>query len=189
MPVKILSKAEFDDFVFEAQPANEPGWSKIAYDFGKPATLTLKGTWNADLNAVTLKALLTPFPFETPMRPDVQLDELLTQIEGFTTGDQVARFFFDQGVRGFQTESADCPFAKWIKVMTGKDYRVGSHFITPPGEPAVFVAALTPAARDFVNRFDRGCYPQLVQGHQRNVAGQCDCGGCARFKPVMFEAA
>jgi hypothetical protein len=189
MSVKILSKADFDEIVVETQDADKSGWSKIDFAQLKPATLTLKGTWNAAFDPASLKALLAPFPFEAPMRPDVQLDELLTQIEGFTTGDQLARFFFDQGVRGFQTQPGDCPFAKWIKVVTGKDFHVGSRWITRPEDPTGPAAVLNSGSREFVTKFDLGCYPQLVQGHQRNVVTQCPCDLCASLKVVTFEAA
>lgn len=189
MSVKILSKAEFDDFVFETKAANQSGWSKIDPVLLQPGTLTLKGKWDAAFDPTSLKALLTPLPAHPVIQPDVQLDELLTQIEGFTTGDQLARFFFDQGVRGFQTQPGDCPFAKWIKVMTGKDFHVGSRWITRPEDSARPVAVLNSGSREFVTKFDLGCYPQLVQGHQRNVVTACSCDLCAAYEVVRFEAA
>lgn len=148
------------------------------------ATLTLTGFANA------LEALVdVPAPTITPTA-DVALLDLLKRVEGFTTADEIGRFFFDEGIRGRQSQPDDCPFAKWIKVVTGKAYRVGSRWIAQPDDPTELIAEFSPAVRDFIRRFDAGCYPQLVQGHMRAVAVACGCPACVGndYTPVTFEA-
>jgi hypothetical protein len=140
--------------------------------------------------ANALQALVdTPAPRFAPT-DDVALIDLLKRVEGFTTADEIGRFFFEEGIRGRQSEGADCPFAKWIKVVTGKAYMVGSSWICHPDDSSAMVAELSPAARAFIRRFDAGCYPQLVQGHMRASAGGCGCESCAATygPPVTFEA-
>lgn len=132
---------------------------------------------------------LVDVPTITPP-DDVALIDLLKRVEGFTTADEIGRFFFDEGIRGRQSTPDDCPFAKWIKVVTGISYLVGSHWIAAPNDPARHVAELSPAVRDFIRRFDAGCYAQLVQGHMRAVAVACGCPACVShdYTPVTFEA-
>lgn len=156
-------------------------YAKLKLDGITAGSIELTGTYSAD------SYVLVPPSWEPTPRIDVELVDLLKRIDGFTIADEIARYFYDQGVRGSQAQAADCPFAKWIKVETGKDYRVGSRWISPPTEPAVYVAELSPAARDFVSRFDSGFYPQLVQGHIRQTVGSgiCPCVSCSQ-QPVIF---
>jgi hypothetical protein len=140
-------------------------------------------------NALEALVDFPPAPAITPT-DDTALLDLLKRVEEFTTADEIGRFFFDEGIRGQQSQGADCPFAKWIKVVTGKAYLVGSSWICQPDDSSAMVATLSAAARAFVRRFDAGCYPQLVQGHLRASAAGCGCESCIDTygAPVIFEA-
>jgi hypothetical protein len=152
------------------------------------ATLTLTGSFAEALGVVKTEFRnLTPTITPTA---DVALLDLLKRVEEFTTADEIGRFFFDEGVRGRQNDPEDCPFAKWIKVVTGQAYRVGSGYVAQPDDPTELIAELSPVARAFIRRFDAGCYPQLVQGAMRASASLCGCASCAAMygSPVLFEA-
>lgn len=94
--------------------------------------------------------------------PQVVMDK----IRDLKTADEIALFLKDQGIKAWRGNSSACAISKWIRDTTGCQ--------TSTSEKDTWIWVLdemnheqelkflhTRAIFDFVNKFDRGFYPEL----------------------------
>lgn len=88
------------------------------------------------------------------------LAELLGKLESLGTSRAIEQFFYDEGVRGERRRSANCPVQKWLEVMTGHAYSVGSCFVHSADRRRIVAELPSPVVR-FIADFDSGRYRRL----------------------------
>lgn len=104
------------------------------------------------------------------------LADLLGQL-GSTPG-EVARCLAATGVRGVPADVQQCPIAVYLNAVVGAERQIRSlnvwsdrirvgfgRFITRPRE-----VPLSPCLREFIERFDGMCYPELIRSPARHGA-------------------
>lgn len=96
-------------------------------------------------------------------------EELISQLG--ITSNSIADRLESYGIRGVRNRSSDCALARYLQLVTGTDPRISridvhrrSVRLDRSGWRRPIKAALPPAARGFVEAFDAGCYPQLMDG-------------------------
>lgn len=126
---------------------------------------------------VTLDApALLPAPTVDDIPPAKTLTELLAKLEQLGSADAIAKFFYNEGVRGERNIASGCPIAKWLTVETGGEYSVNGASVCEfptskqlAGGRKEGVVALPDAAREFIRNFDTGAYAHLAIGRTAPV--------------------
>lgn len=95
------------------------------------------------------------------------------KIAQFESADEIAAYLGEHGVRAVPECGTDCAIARYMQGITGvRNVFVGTHaiFLNPPIDTGLVdldaaedLYEHTPAMRAFVNRYDMGAYPELVQ--------------------------
>jgi hypothetical protein len=154
--------------------------------FTKEATMIITGEWNPSCwSMATIPAV--PAGFKPSTEEEVTLAEQLATLEALGSSKAIARFFYDEGVRGERHNSHGCPAQKWIQVTTGGDYVVGSVAVyskTAAGRPDKVVAQNPAALSNFIAEFDSGVYPQLATGNKAVMS--CECPMCSPRYTITF---
>lgn len=91
------------------------------------------------------------------------LTHVVDKLHTLGSADQIALFFQQQGVTGLPSSARFCPVAEHISRETGSYWVLVSRFTVTDCQVLGQSMALDdgPVA-DFVYRFDRGLYPELV---------------------------
>lgn len=97
--------------------------------------------------------------------PQVAFDKLA----GFQNAYEIADFFKSEGIKGEKASHNKCPIAAWMRKTTGIYSSAAGSIVVQNGNyyegeefaPDFRVEATTMMA-DFMNKFDRGDFPELV---------------------------
>jgi len=118
---------------------------------------------------ITLDAAPQLSLIESP--PDIQVPtagKLLDTLEALGSSQAIAAFFLKEGVRGRRRSARECPIAKWLHIMTGKDHSVASAIRDLSNNHLVASCQNRYCVRAFMRDFDMGCYPQLAVSPARS---------------------
>ena len=74
----------------------------------------------------------------------------------------VAAVMEDEGIKGSMGSDDLCPTALWLSARFGTEVRVGSERVRARDGSGWVEVEMPARVSDFVARFDRGRYPQLV---------------------------
>ena len=94
----------------------------------------------------------------------------------FDTADEIAQYLQHLGIKGHRTSSTHCPISQFMSERTGLVVSTGSAvrtFANVEYWKALehnFKAPVTDAMCDFIARFDRGRYPELIDTTTERIA-------------------
>jgi hypothetical protein len=94
---------------------------------------------------------------------DITLQEALDQLNRYTA-DEVAELLMLAGKKGHQSLALSCPMANYLSDVLGSECSVGpwrAHNMLVDGDDRW--ADLPDGVSYFVDRFDRGHYPDLIE--------------------------
>jgi len=97
----------------------------------------------------------------------VDINVVYDKLCGFETADELAAFLASQGVKGEPQDATGCAITRFVMMQTGFD-TVSTNtesllLYGPDGEGLVFNKPHTDAVADFIQGFDHGRYPDLVE--------------------------
>lgn len=88
----------------------------------------------------------------------------------FETANEIAEYLKDCGIKANKREPNSCAISMWMNQQTGLLIRTGTFWtrVTADERGNVTLAKeyLTDAMTDFVIKFDKGKYPELVNGFE-----------------------
>jgi hypothetical protein len=97
--------------------------------------------------------------------PQVAFDKLA----GFQTAYELADFFKAENIKGEKASHNKCPIATWMKKTTGVYSSAADQIVVQNGnfDPYDFIpdfnVKVTEMMKDFMHKFDRGEFPELVK--------------------------
>ena len=116
------------------------------------------------------------------------LNVVVDKLQSFETADDLADFFRGYGIVAQPRNARACAISKFVVEETGLSgvtTNMSSICIYKDEEETQMVNQVphTDAMEDFVDRYDKGYYPELVeQGYEVDFNpnyGSCDCPGCS----------
>lgn len=104
----------------------------------------------------------------------VQAEVLVNYLNRFESSSDIADYFISIGVTGYRQDESSCPIARWLNNRLDCSVNVEDK-VTVFTSDSVYdegiVFDLSDSAKDFIDKFDSGVWPQLD-------ADYCDCGEC-----------
>lgn len=92
------------------------------------------------------------------------LDDAVGKLAAEGDADQIADYLFTHGHTGRVGESETCPVHRYLRAVTGRDVAVAPGMLLPDNGPYV---GMPEVVTEFVRRFDRGDYPDLIDEDPR----------------------
>lgn len=89
-------------------------------------------------------------------------EELISQLG--ITSNSIADRLESYGIRGVRNRSSECALARYLQLVTGTDPKISRIDVHRRSVRLDLSGWRRPAARAFVEAFDAGCYPQLMNG-------------------------
>jgi hypothetical protein len=112
---------------------------------------------------------------------------VVDKLQSFETADDLADFFRGYGIIAQPRNSRACAISKFVTEETGLEgvaTSMGSLTVYEDEEETIQTEHVThtDAMRDFVDRYDKGYYPDLIEAGYEIAFnpnyGMCDCEAC-----------
>ena len=114
------------------------------------------------------------------------LSVVMEKLQGFEAADDLAAYFADYGILAQPRNARSCAIAQFVTIETGLAVAVNTSALRIENEEGDVIECIqhTAAMENFVEKYDRGYYPELVEEgfevHEidNNEDSGCHCPDC-----------